>query len=180
MFTESTQLLLAIIIIATLSVLLIFVSVLLITTRIHFKRLADKLDSITLSLFFTSKKLESDSDMNKTSFTEIKKALTIINKNIGSLSSGNEALEKKLDEVIKRKNLLKDYRLPTPEESEAMRKTILENINMEVLLSKNLKIARKDSTRNVIDNTMATYPDIEPEYVIKLSLAMIENFLETV
>ena len=61
-----------------------------------------------------------------------------------------------------------------------MRETILENINMEVLLSKNLKIARRDSTRSIIDNTLETYSDIEPEYVIKMCLAMIENFLETV
>lgn len=180
MFTESTQLLMAIIIITALSILLIFTSVLLISTHTHIKKICDKFDSLSMSLYLINKKIESDNELNNTSFTEIKKALTIINKNIGSLSSGNEAVEKKLDEIIKKKNLLKEYRLPTPEESEAMRKTILENINMEVLLSKNLKIARKDSTRNVIDNTLTTYPDIDPEYVVKLSLAMIENFLETV
>lgn len=180
MFTESAHLLMAIIIITALSILLIFTSVLLIATHTHIKKICDKFDSLSMSLYLINKKIESDNELNNTSFTEIKKAMTIINKNIGSLSSGNEAIEKKLDEVINKKHLLSNYRLPTPEESEAMRKTILENINMEVLLSKNLKIARKDSTRNIIDNTLETYPDINPEYIIKLSLAMIENFLETV
>lgn len=180
MFTESVQLLMAIIIITALSILLIFTSVLLISTHTHIKKICDKFDSLSMLLYLINKKIESDNELNNTSFTEIKKALTIINKNIGSLSSGNEAIEKKLDEVINKKHLLSNYRLPTPEESEEMRKTILENINMEVLLSKNLKIARKDSTRNIIDNTLETYPDINPEYIIKLSLAMIENFLETV
>lgn len=180
MFTESTQLLMAIIIITALSLLLFFTSLLLISTHAHIKKICDKFDSLSMSLYLINKKIESDNELNNTSFTEIKKALTIINKNIGSLSSGNEAIEKKLDEVINKKHLLSNYRLPTPEESEEMRKTILENINMEVLLSKNLKIARKDSTRNIIDNTLETYPEIQPEYIVKLSLAMIENFLETV
>lgn len=144
------------------------------------KIISDLLASLAFSLYQLRIDQEKSFKEMKDLDTENKKAMTIINKNIGSLSSGNEAIEKKLNEVINKKHLLTDYRLPTPEESEAMRKTILENINMEVLLSKNLKIARKDSTRNVIDNTMSTYPDIDPEYVIKLSLAMIENFLETV
>lgn len=180
MFTESTQLLMAIIIITALSLLLFFTSVLLISTHTHIKKIYDKINALSMSLYLINKKLESDNESNDNSIIEIKKALTIINKNIGSLSSGNEAIEKKLNEVINKKHLLSNYRLPTPEESEEMRKTILENINMEVLLSKNLKIARKDSTRNIIDNTLETYPEIQPEYIVKLSLAMIENFLETV
>ena len=178
MFTESTQLLMAIIIITALSLLLFFTSLLLISTHTHIKKICDKFDSLSMSLYLINKKIESDNESNNTSFTEIKKALTIINKNIGSLSSGNDTIEKKLDEIINKKHLLAEYRLPTPDESEAMRKTIMENINMEVLLSKNLKIARKDSTRNIIDNTIDTYPEIQPEYIVKLCLAMIENFVE--
>ena len=68
--------------------------------------------------------------------------------------------------------------MPSPDESKQMRETIMENLNTEDLLSQNLKIARKDSVRNIIDNTLATYPDIEPEYTIKLCLAMVENFIE--
>ena len=175
MFTESTQLLLAIIIIAALSLLLIFVSVLLISTRIHMKKISDKFDSLSMSLYLTNKKLESDSEMNKTSFTEIKKALTIINTNIGSLSSGIEEFKK--DTKAKRDS---QTRLPLPEESKAMRETILENINVEVLLSKNLRIASRDSIRKIIDATVEAYPEIDLVYTIKLCLAVIENFLETI
>lgn len=177
---ESINFCLLITLVVAASFILILMSVcviLLIRTK---KITSDLLASLAFSLYQLRIDQEKSIEKLIESDTEIKKAMTIINRNIGSLSSGNEAVEKKLDEVIKKKNLLKEFRLPTPEESEAMRKTILENINMEVLLSKNLKIARKDSTRNVIDNTMSTYPDIDPEYVIKLSLAMIENFLETV
>lgn len=177
---ESINFCLLITLVVAASFILILMSVcviLLIRTK---KITSDLLASLAFSLYQLRIDQEKSIEKLIESDTEIKKAMTIINKNIGSLSSGNEAVEKKLDAVIKKKNLLKEFRLPTPEESEAMRKTILENINMEVLLSKNLKIARKDSTRNVIDNTMSTYPDIDPEYVIKLSLAMIENFLETV
>lgn len=175
MFTESTQLLLAIIIITALSLLLIFVSVLLISTRIHMKKIVDKFDSLSMSLYLTNKKLESDSEMNNTSFTEIKKALTIINTNIGSLSSGIEEFKK--DTKAKRDS---QTRLPLPEESKAMRETILENINVEVLLSKNLRIASRDAIRKIIDATVEAYPEIDLEYTIKLCLAVIENFLETI
>ena len=106
MFTESAQLLMAIIIISALSILLIFTSVLLISTHTHIKKICDKFDSLSMLLYLINKKIESDNESNNTSFTEIKKALTIINKNIGSLSSGNDTIEKKLDEIIKKKHLL--------------------------------------------------------------------------
>lgn len=177
---ESINLCLLITLTVAVSVILILVSVCLVIIIKMKKITNDLLSSLTFSLYQLRIDQEKSIDQLMESDTEIKKAMTIINKNIGSLSSGNEAVEKKLDEIINKKHLLSDYRLPTPEESEAMRKTILENINMEVLLSKNLKIARKDSTRNIIDNTLETYPDINPEYIVKMTLAMIENFLETV
>lgn len=160
------------------SIILILVSVCLVIVLKTKKITSDLLSSLTFSLYQLRIDQEKSFNDIMESETEIKKAMTIINKNIGSLSSGNEAIEKKLDDIIKKKHLLTDYRMPTPDESELMRKTILENINMEVLLSKNLKIARKDSTRNIIDNTIETYPDINPEYIVKLCLAMIENFIE--
>lgn len=175
----STCLCLLITLTVAISFLLILTTVLFVIIVKMRKENKDLLSSLTFSLY--QLRVDHEKAVNKVSEmdNEYKKALTIINKNIGSLSSGIEQTEKKLDSVIKTKNLLKEFRLPTPEESEAMRKTILENINVEVLLSKNLKIARKDSTRNIIDNTLETYPEIEPEYVIKMCLAMIENFLET-
>jgi hypothetical protein len=176
---ESINLCLLITLFVAVSLLLILVSILFVIILKMKNWNNDTLASLTFSLYQLRTDYEKSIDELKEKDTENKKAMTIINKNIGSLSSGNDAIEKKLNEIINKKHLLTDYRLPTPEESESMRKTILENINMEVLLSKNLKIARKDSTRNIIDNTLATYPDIQPEYVIKLSLAMIENFLET-
>ena len=142
------------------------------------KQMNDWFGSIAFSIYELRKNQTDSLEKFDTFDTEIKKALTIINKNIGSLSSGNDQLEKKLDEVIQSKNLLNKYRMPSPDESKQMRETIMENLNTEVLLSQNLKIARKDSVRNIIDNTLATYPDIEPEYTIKLCLAMVENFIE--
>lgn len=142
------------------------------------KQMNDWFGSIAFSIYELRKNQTDSLEKFDTFDTEIKKALTIINKNIGSLSSGNDQLEKKLDEVIQSKNLLNKYRMPSPDESKRMRETIMENLNTEVLLSQNLKIARKDSVRNIIDNTLATYPDIEPEYTIKLCLAMVENFIE--
>ena len=171
---------LLIIMLVAISMLLILTSVLFVIILRMKKENNDIISSLTFSVYQLKVNQGNSNDKLFNMDNDYKKALTIINKNIGSLSSGIDNVEKKLDNVIKTKNLLKEFRLPSPEESKAMRETILENINMEVLLSKNLKIARRDSTRSIIDNTLETYSDIEPEYVIKMCLAMIENFLETV
>lgn len=170
-----TSLQLSIIIFVISVFLLILTSIGLVVIYKMKKQLTDWNSSIVWSLYELRKNQKDSKEDFDTFNTEIKKALTIINTNIGSLSSGIEEFKKDIKEKNKQV-----YRLPLPEESKAMRETILENINVEVLLSKNLRIASKDSTRKIIDATLEAYPDIDPEYTIKLCLAVIENFLETI
>ena len=81
-----------------------------------------------------------------------------------------------LEEFVKKEKKPKK-RYPRPDESKLIRETILECINMEVLLSKDMRAPSKRSTKNIIETTVDTYPEIDVGYLTKLTLAMIENFI---
>lgn len=66
--------------------------------------------------------------------------------------------------------------MPTPQLSNMIKETITEQITIETLLSHNMKIPNKKSTDYIIENVIRTYPNVDKEYIVKLSMAMIENF----
>lgn len=155
-------------------IILLLIIILLILTIGVIKPMKKRMNDLSLEMFILMRKQRSLDD----SSDEIKHALNIINHNIGSLSSStNEVSEVLQSLVTEKKNKPK---LPTPEIAQKMRETILENINIEVLLAEQMQIPRKDATRKIIDATIAAYPDIDYEYTIKLCLALIENFVESV
>lgn len=161
--------------------LLLFIMILLliiIITQILFilpmKKRIDELSRITYMLI-------RKNDISNGSQDEIKEAMVTINKNlkvttdeikdnIGSLSSSTKEVIQELKQVSN------EPYMPTPNVTKMMRDTILELINMEVLLSHNMKIPNKESTQHIIDGTLETYPNVKKEYTIKLCLAMIENY----
>lgn len=154
-------------------------SIVLIPFSILFK-LKHRMEDLSRMMYVLIKK---DEHYNN-SHDDIKRALTVINGNIGSLSSSTDQVIQELNGVSSStKQALNELKvvsntpgLPTPNISKMMRETILENINIEVLLSKGMKIPNKKSTDHIIENTIATYPNVDKEYTIKLCLAMIENF----
>ena len=108
------------------------------------------------------------------SHDDIKRGMNTLNSNMGLLSNSVNTV---LEELIKKVNKPPKKRLPKPDESKLIRDTILECINMEVLLSKDMRIPNKQSTKNIIETTVETYPEIDVSYIVKLSMAMIENFV---
>ena len=159
-----------------ITLLLLIVAVLLVYMR-SIKRSISELNSIMFTILKKDEKYDNSHD-------DIKRALTVINGNIGSLSSSTDRVHQEIQELTNTNkqtlNELKVYStkavLPTPNISKMMRETILENINIEVLLSKGMSIPNKKSTEHIIANTIQTYPDVDKEYTVKLCLAMIENF----
>ena len=158
----------------------LFISaIILIPFSILFK-LKHRMEDLSRMMYVLIKK---DEHYNN-SHDDIKRALTVINGNIGSLSSSTDRVHQEIQELTNTNkqtlNELKVYStkavLPTPNISKMMRETILENINIEVLLSKGMSIPNKKSTEHIIANTIKTYPDVDQEYTVKLCLAMIENF----
>lgn len=107
------------------------------------------------------------------SHDDIKRAMNTLNSNMGLLSN---SVNQVLEEFIKKEKKV-TKRLPKPDESKLIRETILECINMEVLLSKDMRIPNKKSTRYIIETAVETYPEIDVGYIVKLTMAMIENFV---
>lgn len=143
-------------------------------------KMQNRMNELSRMMFVLIKKDEKYDN----SHDDIKRALSVINGNIGSLSSSTDQAKQDIKEVASStKQALNELRavsnnpvMPTPNISKMMRETILENINIEVLLSQGMKIPNKQSTNHIIENTIRTYPDVDQEYTVKLCLAMIENF----
>lgn len=155
-------------------IILLLIIILLVMMIGIIKPMKKRINDLSLEMFILMRKqrsLDSSSD-------DIKHALNIINHNIGSLSSSTNEVSEVLQTLVEDKK--SKPKLPTPDIAQKMRETILENINIEVLLAEQMQIPRKDATRKIIDATIAAYPDIDYEYTIKLCLALIENFVESV
>lgn len=132
-----------------------------------FRRIRDM--SILHTMIFEA--LQNIKSMNR-SLDEIKRGMLTLNENIGSLSS---SIDPFLKEIMEKKRV--GNRFPKPEESKMIRDTILELINTELLLNKNMRIPNRQATENIIYSTIETYQEINTEYLIKTCLAVIENFI---
>lgn len=125
-----------------------------------------RMDELSRMMFIMFKKDKS----TNYALDSIRKAMLTTHENIRSLSTSTQ-------KVIEEFNDMKTKPfLPTPQLSTMIRETIQEQINIETLLSSNMKIPNKDSTNHIIENTIKTYPNVDREYIIKLCLALIENF----
>ena len=134
----------------------------------------NRMNNLSSTMYFLLKKSNISIDNDD----QIKHALTTINTNIGSLSSstlrGLEEIKKDVHIKVNKKYF------PTPNISKMMRETIMECINIEVLLNKDLKIPNPNSVDHIVQTVLQTYPDVNVEYATKLTFAMIENFTEEV
>jgi len=72
----------------------------------------------------------------------------------------------------------KQTHMPTPEEVELIEKTITDLIEIEVSLSKNLTVARKHALEEISENVIKTYPDIDREYIVRKTTAILQTFSE--
>lgn len=156
-----------IIIISILAFILILLSITCITLLCHIHTMKVKIGDISNMMFFILKKHQSLRD----SSDAINSHLLIIDDNINTLSNNTVRV---IDEL--KKSASKSKILPTPELASMMRATIKEAITAEVILSRNLRIPKRDSTKNVVLTTINTYPYVDKEYIVKLCLAMIEDF----
>ena len=70
----------------------------------------------------------------------------------------------------------KRQRMPSTTEVEQIEKTITDLLQIEISLSKNLKIANKDSLHKICQDTIKTYPGISTEYIIRKATSIVESF----
>lgn len=126
----------------------------------------ERINELSRITFTLLKKDQAQDD----SLEGIKKALFTIHENIGSLSTSTKR-------VIEDFNTVRDQSiLPTPQLSNMIKETITEQITIETLLSHDMKLPNKKSTEYIIENTAKTYPHVDQKYIVKLCMAMIENF----
>lgn len=164
-----------VLLLSIITLLLTFITIIL-TNKIS--KMKDRMSDMSRLMYIITKKLEyidSSSD-------DIKRALSTINNNLKTIdeeiNDNIRSLSSSTDKVIEElKQTQTSTYLPTPNITKMMRETILENINIEVLLSHNMTLPNKQSTKHIIDNTLAAYPNVNEEYTVKLCLAMIENFV---
>jgi hypothetical protein len=67
--------------------------------------------------------------------------------------------------------------LPDPTQAAQIEATINDLISIEILLSSDMKISRRDSVINIASKTAETYPDIDVTYIVKKTLSVIESFI---
>ena len=154
-------------IITLLILIIILLSVLLTACIIGFMfPMKRRIDELSRVLFTVLKKENNEDD----TLFDIKNALYTIHDSIESLSTSTS-------KVINELNTVRDDSImPTPQLANMIRETINEQITIETLLSNKMKLPNKKSTSYIIENTARTYPHVDKEYIVKLSMAMIENF----
>ena len=163
------------------STLLIIMTVIMVTMH----KMKNRMDEMSRMMYILIKKndiqVESTDDIKHALSTlngNLKTVSNEINNNIGSLSSSTS---KALLDIKKDTSLHREIGYyPTPNISKMIRETILECINIEVLLNKDIRIPNPNSVHHIIETVINTYPDVNREYVTKLCMAMIENFVEDV
>lgn len=64
---------------------------------------------------------------------------------------------------------------PTPQLADMITTTIKEQVAVETILTKNLRIIDKNTVNIIIENTTKTYPHVDESYIIKKTLSIIEG-----
>jgi len=75
------------------------------------------------------------------------------------------------------KKVHEEKHMPNPQEAQQIEATIQDLLTIEVLLSRDMSIARRDSVNHIIKSTIQTYPEINTEYIVKKTTSVIQNFI---
>ena len=166
------------------SLLLFIFCVISLSMFIMLRNMKNRMTEMSTMMYVLIKK----NDIQIESSDDIKQALSTINSNLrnvsneinGNIGSLSSSTSKALKEIKADTSAYsKDGYYPTPNLSKMMRDTILECINIEVLLNKNMRIPNPNSSTHIIETVINTYPNVNKEYTTKLCMAMIENFIES-
>lgn len=71
-----------------------------------------------------------------------------------------------------------EKRMPTPQEATQIEATIRDLLAIEIILSQDMVVPRRESVNNVIFSTIHTYPEIDEEYIIKKATSVITSFIK--
>lgn len=68
------------------------------------------------------------------------------------------------------------YIYPDPDLVDKITKTVIDLISMEMILSKDMQYPPRESTNMIVQATLKTYPHVNPDYLIKKTLSIIESY----
>ena len=122
-----------------------------------------------MHLLITSQRLHRILDEMNSMLYTLTKETSVIHKTTTSLST---SIESTLSEYKEVKN---EQLMPQPPIVEMIDKTIQDLLNIELAMTSNQKIIRKDILEKIILNTCATYPQIDESYIIKKCTAILQN-----
>ena len=147
-----------IVLLITCVALLITLIVLCILSITYIRYIIRKMDDMSRVLYIMDKR-----------HRRLETSLHDTDESIVSLSTSVVTLSSVLQKQSKPK-------LPKPDQVELITKTIMDLLSIEVGLSKNMRASRKDSVPTIIEKTINTYPEIDPEYITKKALSIIETY----
>lgn len=94
--------------------------------------------------------------------------------------TNTSALSTSIDYIFKEYKQAMDNKIyPTPNLAEMITTTIKEQIAVETILTKNLRIIDKNTVNVIIENTIKTYPHVDQEYIIKKTFSIVESLKTT-
>lgn len=148
-----------IIILGIVCVILISLVVFEIYLTIIIKRLLSIINEQSRVIYLLDKKsnrIESSIDNTQTSIVSLSTSVAKV------ASNYKQTLETKIH--------------PTPELVGQITKTIQDLLSIEVILSEDLRISKKESVQLIVENVIKTYPNVDVEYLTKKAIAIIESY----
>jgi len=127
----------------------------------HVKQLHTRIDQMMYTIWRLSK-----------DYHNLEEPIQDIYQHTKQLHEGFDLIEQAFNLVHQEKHM------PSPQEAQQIDATVRDLLTIEIMLSSDMKISKRDSVPNVIKETIRTYPDVNEKYIVKKALSVIETFVK--
>lgn len=149
----------------TTFIIITFLLLFIILMFIKINKITSTMNEMTNMMYLILKKQKSIDD--------VLNDVAISNNNTESELS---TLSTSIDSMFKEyKQSMNTKIYPTPQLADMITTTIKEQVAVETILTKNLRIIDKNTVNIIIENTTKTYPHVDESYIIKKTLSIIEG-----
>lgn len=149
----------------TTFIIITFLLLFIILMFIKINKMTSTMNEMTNMMYLILKKQKSIDD--------VLNDVAISNNNTESELS---TLSTSIDSMFKEyKQSMNTKIYPTPQLADMITTTIKEQVAVETILTKNLRIIDKNTVNIIIENTTKTYPHVDESYIIKKTLSIIEG-----
>ena len=156
---------LLIVVITILSVILLFVSTAFIILLQKMAGIKRQLDDTNRLLYFSMK----DAQIARAHVSTCADEIVQIQQSVHTLSSGLQIKLQRDAEAARLK------RFPKPDEAKQITATIKEQMAIQLVLRSQQSAPAGGSLEIITKNTLRTYPDISPDYLIEKCIAVVQD-----